>query len=505
MQGDKFNIMIKKEITNNSNINVLVSYSWSVERDIGIVDELEKHCQSRNIHLLRDNNQIKHGELIQQFMDKLTGGEHVITVFSKSYFQAHWCMYELLKIWQRGDFHNRIHPIIVDDCDLQDVAYRISVVDHWVVEHEKIRELLKGRDLALFVEEFKKANMLRDISQNANQLMNFAAGRLTTPLEQLKASNYAQLLDPINSLHKTSSSYTSHAQSDQNFMLEVKARMQEELDKSNLLREAIVRQFRVDSSIDIKTLVNILVDRCENSLDELLRDDMHIAIDEKLHELSFRFDIESSWIVKEFQQLISSADMLFSCLVLYAVREQWMVDYFQRYNLTVSSLYQMPFNSESIVEIITSRYLQRIPRFKFNNTKTEITGEDAVTAWVTYFDIVTDILQKVWIQVFPTDRPEKLNERRLGAQIKARHKRKSIKKNNYYVVIPDDPTHPLIDTGIREELMRRLPELPLIFLKSSNQENALVIPESEELASLIFDFYLMLDKYTPYSSPDLKT
>lgn len=175
---------------------VFVSYSWRIERETGIVAELEKHCPA-HIRLLRDNNEIRHGELIQQFMDKLTGGEHVITIFSKPYFQSPWCMYELLHTWQKGGFQERTHPIIADDCNLQDISYRIGVVDYWVAEHAKIRKLLEGRDSALYVDEYEKANIIRDISQNASKLMNFAAGRLTTPLAELRAKDYAQLLDSI--------------------------------------------------------------------------------------------------------------------------------------------------------------------------------------------------------------------------------------------------------------------------------------------------------------------
>lgn len=487
-------------------IKVFVSYSWDVERKTGIVDELEKHCQSRNVRLLRDNNEIKHGELIQQFMDKLTGGEHVITVFSKSYFQSPWCMYELLKTWQKGDFQPRTHPIIADDCNLQDVAYRISVVDYWVAEHDKIRELLKGRDPALFVDEFKKANMLRDISQNANELMNFAAGRLTTSLDQLKAKHYVQLLDPISPLYEIPpAAIFQPAQSDQVFMLEINARLQEELDKSNTLRKAIAAQVEAKGSDENSDkLASILIDRCEDSLDELLRDDVYGAMDATLQELSGRPDNDSPLVIKEVQQLTSSADTLFSCLVLYAVREQWMADYHKGCSLAASNLRQMPFGAAAAVEIVTSRHLQRVPRFKLNTHKSEIMGEEGVAALEQGFDkddIVTGILRQIWVKVFPMDSPENLNEKRLGAQIKTRHKRKGVKKNNYYLVVPDDENHPLTDTAVRDELMRRLPELPLIILKTANCGDALLIPDDEELVSIIFDFYLMLDEYIPYE-PD---
>lgn len=487
-------------------LNVFVSYSWGVEHDTGIVGELEKLCQFRKINLMRDNNEIKHGELIQQFMDKLTGGEHIITVFSKPYFQSPWCMYELLKTWQKGDFQQRTHPIIADDCNLQDAAYRIGVVDYWITEHDKIRKLLEGRDPALFVEEFKKANLLRDISQNANELMNFAAGRLTTPLEQLKAKQYAQLLDLICPLYEVpSTAIFQPGQPDQDFMLEIKTRLKEELDKSNALRKAIAVQVGAKGSDENSDkLACVLISRCENSLDELLRDDVYGATDTTLQELSGRPDNDSPLVIKEVQQLTSSADTLFSCLVLYAVREQWMADYRKGCSLAASNLRQMPFGAAAAVEIVTSRHLQRVPRFKLNTHKSEIMGEEGVAALEQGFDkddIVTGILRQIWVKVFPMDSPENLNEKRLGAQIKTRHKRKGVKKNNYYLVVPDDANHPLTDAAVRDELMRRLPELPLIILKTANCGDALLIPDDEELVSIIFDFYLMLDEYIPYE-PD---
>jgi hypothetical protein len=204
-----------------SETTVFVSYSWSVEHGTGIVAELENHCPSRNIRLLRDNNEIKHGEPIQQFMDKLTGGEHVITVFSQPYFQSPWCMYELLRTWQKGGFQERTHPIIADGCDLQDMAYRIGVVDHWIAEHDKIRKLLEGRDPALYVDEYERANVIRDISQNASKLMNFAAGRLTTPLAELRAQDYAPLLDGIQAKQPNAPAGVSSKQEQQPTVVQV--------------------------------------------------------------------------------------------------------------------------------------------------------------------------------------------------------------------------------------------------------------------------------------------
>jgi TIR domain len=95
----------------SESINVFVSYSWGVEKDTQIVEELDSLCQQRGIRLIRDNKTLKHGDLIEKFMEELTKGNHVITVFSKPYFESKWCMYELLRIYQRGDFEQRTHPV----------------------------------------------------------------------------------------------------------------------------------------------------------------------------------------------------------------------------------------------------------------------------------------------------------------------------------------------------------------------------------------------------------
>lgn len=107
---------------------VFVSYSWRTEKETKIVDDLERLCQQRAIELIRDNNILKHGESIKSFMDELSKCDHVITVFSKPYFESKWCMYELLRIYQRGDFKRRTHPVIADDCDLQDRTFRLGLV-----------------------------------------------------------------------------------------------------------------------------------------------------------------------------------------------------------------------------------------------------------------------------------------------------------------------------------------------------------------------------------------
>lgn len=485
-------------------IKVFVSYSWRVEDETGIVDELEKECALRGINLVRDSKTMQQGDRISNFMQRIAGASHVITVFSKAYFESEYCLYELKEVLQHKGLEQKIYPILADGLKISESAARREFIKFWenrVKEEEAaIAENVKpgnapGQHVVL--------NLYKEFEIRVDRLMSDAGDILAAQATILKENQYTSILDLIRPLHQVppSAIFQPH-ETDQEFMAGIKARLQDELDKSNTLRKAIAVQLKAKGNDENSSrLADILVTQCKDNLDELLRDQIHIAVNNVLQTLSSCSNNNSPLIVKEVQQLTSSADTLFSCMVLCAVREQWMEEYQKGRSIAASNLCRMPFGAAAVVEIVTSRHLQRTPRFKLNSAKSEIMGNEGVAVLEQGFekdDIVTGILRQIWVKVFPMEAKENLNERRLRAQIKTRHKRKDIKKNNYYLIVPDDENHPLTDSEVQNELTQRLPELPLIILKMDNCADALVIPDDEELVSIIFDFYLMLNEYIPY-------
>ncbi len=57
-----------------------------VKEDTDIMDDLEVLYPAQNIQLFLYKYSLEHGDLIEQFMNRLTAGEHTITVFSKLIF-----------------------------------------------------------------------------------------------------------------------------------------------------------------------------------------------------------------------------------------------------------------------------------------------------------------------------------------------------------------------------------------------------------------------------------
>lgn len=81
-------------------VKVFVSYSWRVEEQTCHVAELEKQCQERGIHLIRDSKTMKPGERISQFMNRIATANHVIVILSKTYFESKYCLYEWKELLQ---------------------------------------------------------------------------------------------------------------------------------------------------------------------------------------------------------------------------------------------------------------------------------------------------------------------------------------------------------------------------------------------------------------------
>lgn len=492
-------------------ISVFASYSWKQEEESRFLDGLGEQCHLRNIKLIQDAKTLQPGERISKFMERIAGASHVITVFSQRYFESEYCLYELMNVFQYKGLEQKIYPVMADDLKLDDAAAITKLVQHWKQKRDELEVLVIENGVGTNPALDERLNLYQEFVIKIGRLMKQAGDILALQTNTLKEQQYSSILDLISPLHQIpSAAIFQPAQSDQAFMLEIKARLQEELDKSNALRKAIAGQVGAKGSDENSDkLACILIDRCEDSLDELLRDDIHIAVDERLQAFSECSDNDSPQVLKDVKQLTSSANILFSCLVLYAVREQWMGDYRKGCSQAASNLRHLPFKEVAAVEIVTSRHLQRLPRFKMNSRRSAVVGQEGVVALEQGFDkgdVVTGILSQIWVMVCPMEKSEDLDESRLRALLKSTSKRAEksrnyARKNNYYLVIPDDANHPLTNIEYRNELIQRLPELPLIILKTANCDHALVIPSDTELMVIILQFYLMLNEYIPYE-PD---
>ncbi len=97
----------------------------------GIVDELDRHFQSKGIQIIRDRRNLGYKGRIKEFMAEIGRGRYVIVVISEKYLKSESCMFELLEIARHGELHRRIFPIVLEDADIYQAINRIRYIKYW--------------------------------------------------------------------------------------------------------------------------------------------------------------------------------------------------------------------------------------------------------------------------------------------------------------------------------------------------------------------------------------
>ena len=454
-----------------SEVKTFVSYSWGIEKTTGIVDEIGTLCTERGINLIRDETAMQHGDVIIDFMKDLTSGDHIITVFSKPYFKSMWCMYELLKIWQKGDFKDRTHALFADDCDLLDFDYRLDTVEFWVKEHQKRHSSLSGRDASLFVEEFKQLNMLRDISLHVNEMMTFAAGRLTTLIDDLKANQYSQILDQIKELEASVDDETESTETrkkrDQAFMTSVTEGLETNLKRSPAYLSKLFGKF---GSINEQSLAKQLIEQCSEGEFRSIVNKMQAGFKEAWADLS-------SASVSERNALLDAADSVLSHLVLFNVRDEWLADNTQTANQRDYTLPKLKLVSANVA---LSRVINVVPSFQQNKENNGAIGGASILGNALQLEsgakqdqAIPLILRMLAASLMPERDPFPYDTEELAEEINEvlsfyREHEESAMRRRTFIMLPQKKT---TDDAIYAEINRLLPNIAWVSIDVGGDRN----------------------------------
>jgi hypothetical protein len=178
--------------------SVYVSYSWTAERETPLVDELGYVCKRHGLELRRDKDRLKHRDLIRTFMDELASSGDIITIFSRSYFESEYCMYELLQISKNGNFHNRIHPIQLNNIALNSPEFQLELVDYWENKTKKLQIEISKRNPSDIIPIIERSAIFASIYQQINQLVSFVSSMLINPLVELRSQGFEPLFRNID-------------------------------------------------------------------------------------------------------------------------------------------------------------------------------------------------------------------------------------------------------------------------------------------------------------------
>jgi len=121
---------------------LFVSYSWETA-SAALVDEVQSRMTERGVPIIRDKNEIRYRDSIDQFMRRIGAGKYIVVVLSKAYLESKNCMYELTQIASRPDFSRHVYPIVMPDAGIFDPITCVRYVKYWEKKKADLEAAMK--------------------------------------------------------------------------------------------------------------------------------------------------------------------------------------------------------------------------------------------------------------------------------------------------------------------------------------------------------------------------
>ncbi len=176
---------------------VFISYAWGGESET-VANELQEILEKHKIDLVRDKTDLGFKGLIREFMEKIGQGNLVVLIISDKYLKSKNCMFELMEVERKGEFLDRIFPIVLPDANIYDSMGILNYLKYW---DQKIKDLnASAKELDNLADTRKvqeDINLYTDIRGAIDDLAAKLGNMNTLTLETMRAKSYQPLVDAL--------------------------------------------------------------------------------------------------------------------------------------------------------------------------------------------------------------------------------------------------------------------------------------------------------------------
>lgn len=187
---------------------VFVSYAWGDETPEGrlrgkVVDDLCTALGQRGVRVRRDRDEMRPGDVISEFMDRLAEGDFVLAIISDKYLRSEYCMYELFRIYRNcadkpERFLRKVIPLILPDARLVRPTDRLQRAIYWTEEEAQQKPLVERNVAAVGTEFFRKFKLIGEFARNTSNMLEHLVDKLQPrDFERQAAEGFQEVLTQI--------------------------------------------------------------------------------------------------------------------------------------------------------------------------------------------------------------------------------------------------------------------------------------------------------------------
>lgn len=180
---------------------VFISYAWKDGERAAL--GLKRVLVGREVDVYLDRNDVKTGDRISAFMDRLVRGDFVFIVLSEEYLRSEACMYELFGIWQRAKsdpemFLTCVIPIVLPSARIGRAEERFAHAKYWNERHRVYDAMMKENAELVGAEDFARFKKIGDYRLNTSDILFLLNDRLIPrDLEGLERTDFAAVIELV--------------------------------------------------------------------------------------------------------------------------------------------------------------------------------------------------------------------------------------------------------------------------------------------------------------------
>ena len=167
---------------------VFVSYAWGDPSAEGqrrgrLVDDLCSALEAKGVTVRRDRDELRPGELISEFMDRLAEGDYVLAIISDKYLRSEYCMYELFRIYRNcadrpERFVAKVIPMILPDAKIDSGTSRLKRAIFWDEQQREQQPLVERHVNVVGAEFFRKFKLIGEFARNTSDMLEHLVDKL---------------------------------------------------------------------------------------------------------------------------------------------------------------------------------------------------------------------------------------------------------------------------------------------------------------------------------------
>ncbi|MER3477741.1 MAG: hypothetical protein C4287_16200 [Leptolyngbya sp. ERB_1_2] len=179
---------------------VFISYAWGEETDEReqIVNQLCAVFQERGIKIVRDKETLGFKAEIRASMERIGQGKCVIAVISDKYLKSKNCMFELVETAKRGEFRDRIFPIVLPDAKIYNPDEFADYIIHWQTKCDSLQAKLdQMKSSANLPRLHRERTLYEDIRNTIDGLVDILQDMNTLTAKTHIESDFEQLFQAV--------------------------------------------------------------------------------------------------------------------------------------------------------------------------------------------------------------------------------------------------------------------------------------------------------------------